>query len=98
MSATMVRQGGRVQLEQSNMCLTLNMANIAKGGFVRTAMEETQQLFKQPCDEVREEKKWGVEFPQHNKEKAVIERHLAMVYDNHTDGCLPRQNGTAKHL
>ena len=31
MSATMARQGGRVQLEQSNMRLALNMAKMAKG-------------------------------------------------------------------
>ena len=30
MSATMARQGGRVQLEQSDMRLNLNMAKMAK--------------------------------------------------------------------
>jgi hypothetical protein len=30
MSATMARQGGRVQLEQSDMRLALNMAKMAK--------------------------------------------------------------------
>jgi len=34
MSATMARQGGRVQLEQSDMHLALNMAKMAKEGFV----------------------------------------------------------------
>jgi histone H3/H4 len=48
MSATMARQGGREQLEQSDMCLALNMAKMAKGGFSRTAIEEMQQLFKKP--------------------------------------------------
>jgi len=37
MSGTMARQGGRVQLEQSDMCLALNMAKIPKGGFSRAA-------------------------------------------------------------
>jgi len=46
MSATMARQGGRVQLEQSDMCLALNMAKLAKGGFSLAAIEETQQLIK----------------------------------------------------
>jgi hypothetical protein len=27
-----------------------------------------------------------------------MERHLAMVYKNHTAGCLPCQNGTANNL
>ena len=97
MSATMARQGGRVQLEQSDMHLALNMAKMAKGGISRAAIEETQQLIKKPRAEVREEKMRGVEFPGHNKVKAVIERHPAMVRENQTDGCLPCQNGTAKN-
>jgi hypothetical protein len=93
----MARQGGRVQLEQSDMRLALNMAKMAKGGISRAAIEETQQLIKKPRAEVREEKKRGVEFPGHNKVKAAIERHPAMFRENHTDGCLPCQNGTAKN-
>jgi hypothetical protein len=89
MSATMARQGGRVQLEQSDMRLALNMAKMAKGGISRAAIEETQQLIKKPRAEVREEKKRGVEFPGHNKVKAAIEIHPAMVCENQTDGCLP---------
>jgi len=72
MSATMARQGSRVQLEQSNMCLALNMAKMAKQGFSRTAIEETKYLIKEPRAEVREEKKRRVEFPGHNKVKAAI--------------------------
>jgi hypothetical protein len=49
------------------------MAKMAKGGFSRAAIEETQQLIQIPRAEVREEKKWGVEFPGHNMVKAVIE-------------------------
>jgi len=97
MSATMVRQGGRIQLEQSDMRLALNMAKMAKGGFSRTTIEETQQLIKKPRAEVREEKKRGVEFPGHQKVKAAMERHPAMVYKNHPAGCLPCLNGTAKN-
>jgi len=52
MSATMVRQGGWVQLEQSEMCLALNMAKMPKGGFLRAAIEETQLLIKTPHAEV----------------------------------------------
>jgi len=97
MSATMARQGGRVQLEQSDMRLALNMAKMAKGGFLRAAIEEMQHLMKKPRAEVQEEKKWGVEFPGHRKVKDAIEQHPAMVYENHTDSCLPCQNGTAKN-
>ena len=43
MLATTARQGGRVQLEQSDIRLALNMARMAKGGFSRAAIEETQQ-------------------------------------------------------
>jgi len=60
MSATMARQGGRVQLEQSDMCLVLNMAKMVNAGFSRAAIEETQQLMQKPRAEVREEKKRGI--------------------------------------
>jgi len=40
MSATMARQGGRVQLEQSDLRLALNMAKMAKEGFLCDAKEE----------------------------------------------------------
>jgi len=95
MSATMARQGGRVQLEQSDMRHALNMAKMAKEGFSRAAIEETQ-LMKKPRAKVHEEKKRGVEFPGHKKLKAAAERHPAMVYKNHTDGFLPCQDGTTK--
>jgi hypothetical protein len=67
MSATMAKQGGRVQLEQSNMRLALNMANTAKGGFPRAAIEETQYLLKKPHAEIQEEKERGVQCPGHQK-------------------------------
>jgi len=57
MSATMVRQGGRVQLEQSDMRLALNMAKMAKESFSRAAIEDTKYLIKKPRAEVREEKR-----------------------------------------
>jgi hypothetical protein len=98
MSATMARQGGRVQLQQSDMRLALNMAKMAKGGFFRATKKETQQLMKNPRAEVREEKKRGVEFPGHQKVKAAIKRHPAMVYKNHMASCLPCQNDTAKNV
>jgi len=96
MSATMARQGGRVQLEQSDMRLALNMAKMAKEGFSRAAIEETKDLIKKPRAEVREEKKWGVEFPGHKKVKAAIQIHPALLRQNQTSGSLPCQNGTAK--
>jgi hypothetical protein len=97
MSATMARQGGRVQLEQSDMRLALNMAKMAKEGFLRAAIEETKYLIKKPRAEVQEEKKWGVAFPGHKTVKPAIQRHPAMLRHNHTSGCLPCQNATAKN-
>jgi hypothetical protein len=97
MSATIARQGGWVQLEQSNMHLALNMANMAKAGYSCTAIEETQHLSKKPRAIVREVQKQGVDFPRHNKVKAAIERHPAIVSENLTDGYLPGQNCTAKN-
>jgi len=97
MFATMARQGGRALLEQSNMCLALNMAKMAKEGFSRATIEEMQWLIWKPHAEVREEKKRGVVFFRHNKVKAAIDRHPAMIHQNQTDSCLPCQNGTAKN-
>jgi hypothetical protein len=89
MSATMARQGVRVQLEQSDMRLTLNMARVAKEGFLRAAIEEMKYLIKKQGAEVGEEKKRCVEFPGYKKVKAAIQRHLAMLRHNQTSGCLP---------
>jgi len=96
MSATMARQGGCVQLEQSDMRLALSMAKMAKGWFSLTAIEEKQYLIKKPRAEVQEEKKRGVEFPGPKKVKTARARHPAMLRQNQTPGCLPCQNGTAK--
>jgi len=96
MSATMARQGGRVQLEQSDMRLVLNMVKMANEGFLRAAIEEMKYLIMKPCAEVREEKKRGVEFPGHKKVKAAIQRHPAMLRQNQMAGCLPCENGTER--
>jgi len=79
MSATMARQGGWVQLEQSDMHQALNMAKMAKGGFSRTAIEERQLQIKKPQAGVREEKKRGVEFPAHYNVKAAMDRHPTLL-------------------
>jgi hypothetical protein len=62
------------------------MAILAKGGFIRAATEEMQQLMTKPHTEIRDEKKGEVELPGHNKVKAAMERHTVMVYRNHTAG------------
>jgi hypothetical protein len=97
MSATMVRQAGRVQLEPYDMPLALNMAKMAKGGFSRATIEETQYQITKPRTKVWEEQKREVEFPGHNNVKSAMERHPAMLCENQTDGCLPCQNGTARN-
>jgi len=97
MSATMARQGVRVQLEQSDMRLALSMARMATEGFSHAAIKETKYLIKGPRAEVREMKKRGVEFPAHKKMKAAIQRRPAMLRQNQTSSCLPCQNGTEKN-
>jgi hypothetical protein len=93
----MAMQGGRVQLEQCEMFLALNMAKMAKWGCLRTVIEKIQYLIKEPCAEVRENKIQGVEFPQHQKVKTVIKQHPAMLCQTHMAGCLSWQNGNAKY-
>ena len=97
MSATIARQWGWVQLEQSDMRLALNMAKMAKEGFLRAQMEETEYLIMKPRPEVRDEKERGVESLGHRIVKAVIDRHLAMGRQNHPARFLSCQNGTAKN-
>jgi hypothetical protein len=45
-SATMARQGGLVQLKQSDMCLALNTAKMANEGYLRTAIQEMKYLIE----------------------------------------------------
>jgi len=75
----MARQGGRVQLEQSDMHLTLNTPKSAKERFMSAAIVETQQLFKKPHTDVRNETKWGVLYPGHRQVKGAIKRHPGMI-------------------
>jgi len=93
----MAWQGCRVQLEQSDMRLALNMAIMATGGFSRASEEDTQFLIKKPWAGVRDEKMWGVQFPGYKNVKSAMERHLAMLRESQTDGCLPCHDGTAQN-
>jgi len=96
-SATMARQGGQVQLEQSDMGLALIMAKMAKAGFSCAAMEKTRYQIITPCAAVWEEMKRAVEFPGQKNGKAAMEWHPAMLRENQTDGCLPFHTGTAQN-
>jgi len=73
MSATMTRQGGQTQLEQSDMWLALDIDKMAKGGFLRAAIEETQCLFEKPHAELSYKMMRGVLFPGHTGLKAAME-------------------------
>jgi len=39
-------QEDQVQLEQFDMCLTVNMGKLAEGGFLKDSIEEMQYLIK----------------------------------------------------
>jgi len=98
MSATIASQRGRVQVEQSDMCLAMNITKMTKGGFSCAATDESQYLFNIPRVIVRQQMTWGVGFPGNTEVKAAIWWQPAMLRQNHSDGCLPCQNGTAKNL
>jgi hypothetical protein len=85
----MARQRGRLQLEESDMRLTMNMGKMANGLCSRATIEKTEHLVQTPHAAVREEKKRGVEFSAHQMVKAAIERHSARLLQNHTPGYLP---------
>jgi len=97
MSATMVWQGGRLQLDQSDIRRALYMAKMAEGGFSCSMIEGTQYLIKQPGAKGWWEKKQAVEFPWHNDVKPAMERHPAMFGENQSDGCLRCQHGTVQN-
>jgi len=63
MLATMAMPGGRVQLEQHDMHLALDLPNMAKGRFSCATVQETQYQIKKRRTEVWEEEKLRVEFP-----------------------------------
>jgi len=73
------------------------MAKMGKGGFSHATIEEMKFLIKKPWAEVRQEKKWGVDYPGDKNVKAAMERHPAMLWENQPDGCLACQNGTAQN-
>jgi hypothetical protein len=93
----MARQGGHVQLDQSDMLLALNVAKMAKVRFSHAAHHEMHQLIKTGRVEFEEEKQRGVVFPGHQQLKVAIDRHSATIRENQTDGSIPCQNGTAKN-
>jgi len=97
MSATIARQGCRVQLKQSDMCPVLNMAKMTNGGILRAAVEEMQYVIKKPHAEVRTKNTRGIEFTGHIRLKAAIVRQPAMVCQIQTDGFFPCQHGGAKN-
>ena len=97
MSATMARQGGHVQFEQVDMGITFNMVNIAKHGILYTRIEETKNLIKKPQAETREKKRLGVELPNYQSVKAVIEKHMSMIYNNYFNACLGYENKIAQN-
>ena len=77
-------QGGQVQLEQSNIRLALNVAKMAKEGFLGAATEETQCPITPPNADIRVEKKRRVQIPGHTNVDPAIERHPAMLRQKQT--------------
>jgi hypothetical protein len=75
----------------------LEYGHIVQRRVLRAAIEETQQLVKKPLAKVREDNMHGVVFRRHKKVNVMMERHPAMVYNNHKAGCLLCQNVRAKN-
>jgi len=96
MSATITRQGSRLQLEQFDMRLRLNIATEAKGEYLHGILEEWQYLINKPHGKVYWEKKWEVEIPGNKQGKVGMKRKPAMVHKNQTAGWLPCPNSTAR--
>jgi hypothetical protein len=60
MAATMARQGSRVQREESDMRLAMNLAKTANEGFLGAAIEETNYLIKKPRTKLQDGWKRGI--------------------------------------
>jgi len=92
MSATMARQEGCVQLEQSAICLALNITIMAR---LCAAIEEIEQLIKKPQTKVQDEKTRGVQNPGYHNVQAAIDRCPAMLHEYQADGCHHRHHAIA---
>ena len=95
MSATVASQGGRVQLEQSDLHLAGKMAKMDIAGVLQTAIEVTQYLNIKLLPQVQQHQTHRAVFSGHETVKTAIERHPTMLCQNHTNRCLPCYNGTA---
>jgi len=95
LSASMAMQGCRVQLEHSDIRQALIMANRAKAGNSRAAIDKTQLPIEKHWAKVQEEKMRGVEYPGHRKVKPVMDRHPAILCETDKNRCHPHQNGVA---
>jgi len=91
----MARQSVWVPLEQSDMCIALNKAKMAKGVCLHAATKEMEYLIKIPSTKVWEKMMQGVEFPGHTNVKAAMVWHPGILWEHHMDGYVPCQNGTA---
>jgi hypothetical protein len=79
------------------MLLAVNTAKMAKGEFLRSPIQITQQLMQKPGTTVRNATNPGFECPSHHKVKAVIKSHPAMVDNNQLNSCVTCQIGMAKN-
>jgi hypothetical protein len=75
-------------MEQSDICLALDMTKIANGGISHATTEETQFLIKKPYTTVQEEKMSGIESHGHETTQGAIHRRQAMLRQHETNGCL----------
>jgi hypothetical protein len=91
-AATMCKHAGRVQLEQSDLRLTMNIMDKSVNGLSSANVDETLDIIRKPRAELREEKRRGVEFKGHKNVKSVMKVHPAMNKRNELEGCLTCQN------
>jgi hypothetical protein len=70
---------------------------MAIGGFSRNVMEETQYLIKTPRTKVWYKRQQVVYFPGDRNVKPAIQRHPAILLQNHKDWCFACQDDIAKY-
>jgi hypothetical protein len=93
----MAMQRDQVQLEHSDIRKALIMANMAKAGKLRAAMEKTELPIEKPWAKGQEEKMRRVEYHGLRKVKPVIERHPDIRCETDKNRCHLRQNRVAEN-
>ena len=96
-TADLVRQVGRVTIEQTDMKLVKNHERKTKEGLTAENVGEIVKIIRMPRAEQRAEKAWGLRFECEKNVKHSQDPHQANIIENQPPGCLECQDGIARN-